>query len=109
MKRDKNYRYFGEDRINRFAGNILIPIFLNYSKTHRDKNLEKMLLTSSNKIKSSGNKYTKYIQKNLSPSLKSTSKLSFTEEQGLISFYKKYCADAQCYKCILLNEQRFIK
>ncbi len=98
---------YGPQKVNRFIGNILIPVFLNYAWSREDTKLNNLIIDACRRLKASHNKYTRYIYDNFTESFKKEHKLNFLLEQGLIQQYSSYCTFRRCERCSLLfNKKR---
>jgi|GEM_PF-5362925 len=94
-------KIFGQNRINRFTGNILIPVLLNYSREKNDKKTEKKIINIAKNLKAAPNRYTRFVCNNLPRKFLSEFKLTFLIEQGLINHYKRNCSKGKCHHCRL--------
>lgn len=101
---ERGWAAFGSDKANRFAGNILIPIFLHHCERRRDRRTEKMLLQSAHSLPAAHNRYTKFIFSQLPENISKRIKLTFAMEQGIIAHYAQNCSsNTACLDCPLKN------
>jgi hypothetical protein len=100
-RNEKDWASFGKDRVNRFIGNILLPVFLHYAGTRRDRQFEKKLMQIIAVLPAAHNRYTHFIFAQLPGRISRRLKLSFIIEQGIIAHYMENCSSDACFDCPL--------
>jgi len=101
---ERGWAAFGKDRVNRFIGNILLPVFLHYAHTKRDRHLERKLMQTAGILPAAHNRYTHFIFSQLPVRISGRMKLSFVLEQGIIAHYMENCSSNICLDCPLKHK-----